>query len=202
MKTVHCISTQQKYNANHSYLDAVMSLKEAVLSSIDTRNINHFYQTNHPWLFQLFNRKLSNNADAADLAHDAFIRLMTRPKLFDSNSGARAYLSHMARGMCTDLWRRQQIEYAFYQALAECELEYVQSAEYEYTIIQTLIQVDNMLAKLPEKVARAFWLSQLEGKRYQEIAIELEVSERMVKKYMAQAMLKMAILAARNSHNI
>ncbi|NRA85139.1 MAG: hypothetical protein HRU22_15620 [Gammaproteobacteria bacterium] len=59
------------------------------MSSIDTSNINHFYQGNHSWLFQLFSRKLSNHADAADLAHDAFIRLMTRPKLFDNNSGAR-----------------------------------------------------------------------------------------------------------------
>jgi len=172
---------------------------EAALATVDTRNINTFYQNHHSWLYQLFNRKLSNHADAADLAHDAFIRLITKPKFFDSNSGARAYLSHVARGMCTDLWRRQQIEHAFYEALAECKHEDEQSPEYKHNIIQALVQVDNMLAKLPEKVARAFWLSQLEGKRYKDIALELEVSERMVKKYMAQAMLKMAILAARNA---
>ncbi len=167
--------------------------------SLDTRNINSFYQENHSWLYQLLNRKLSNHADAADLAHDAFLRLLTKPKTFDCNSGARAYLSHMARGMCTDLWRKKQIEHAFFEALAERGQEYAQSPEQQHSIIQTLIHVDNMLSKLPEKVCRAFWLSQLEGKRYKDIAIELEVSERMVKKYMAQAMLKMALLASRNT---
>jgi RNA polymerase sigma-70 factor (ECF subfamily) len=164
-----------------------------------TSHINTLYQENHSWLFKLFNRKLINHADAADLAHDAFLRLMKKPKCFDSNSGARAYLSHMARGMCTDLWRRQQIEHAFYQTLAERDQAFEPSAEYQHSIIQALVQVDNMLSKLPEKVCRAFWLSQLEGKRYKEIALELEVSERMIKKYMAQAMLKMALLAARNA---
>ena len=169
------------------------------MSSVDSRNLDNFYQDHHSWLYQLFNRRLSNHADAADLAHDAFLRLIKKPKLFDSNSGARAYLSRMARGMCTDLWRRQQIEQAFCEALAERGQECQASAEYQHSIIQALLQIDNMLAKLPGKVGRAFWMSQLEGKTYQEIALELEVSERMVKKYMAQAMLKMAILAARQA---
>lgn len=172
---------------------------QAALLPIDSANIKSFYQHNHAWLLQLFNKKLGNHADAADLAHDAFIRLIKKPKHFDHNSGARAYLSHMARGMCTDLWRRKQIEQSFYQALAEQDQVFEPSAEYQHSIIQALVQVDTMLGKLPEKVSRAFWLSQLEGKRYYEIAVELEVSERMVKKYMAQAMFKMALLAARNA---
>jgi RNA polymerase sigma-70 factor (ECF subfamily) len=166
---------------------------------VETVNIKSFYQNNHAWLLQLFNQKLGNHADAADLAHDVFLRLIKKPKMFDHNSGARAYLSHMAKGMCIDLWRRKQIEQAFHQALAERGQVFEQSAEYQHSIIQALVQVDTMLSKLPEKVSRAFWLSQLEGKRYHEIAVELKVSERMVKKYMAQAMFKMAILAARNT---
>ena len=56
-------------------------------------------------------------------------------------------------------------------------------------MVETLMQVEAMLARLPEKVRRAFLLSQLHGLTYAAIALEVGVSERMVKKYMAQAML-------------
>lgn len=42
---------------------------------------------------------------------------------------------------------------------------------------------------LPERVRRAFLLAQLDGLTYRQIGVELGVSERMVKKYMARAML-------------
>ncbi|MNJ69247.1 putative RNA polymerase sigma factor FecI [compost metagenome] len=51
-----------------------------------------------------------------------------------------------------------------------------------------------MLDRLPHKARRAFLMSQLQGMTYAAIAAELEVSERMVKKYMAQAMLHCLML--------
>ena len=166
------------------------------MSSSESANMESFYQDHHNWLYALFNRKLSNHADAADLAQDAFLRLLRKPKCFDTPSGARAYLSHMAKGMCSDLWRKAQVEQAFRDAIHARSESFVISQEHHLIIVQTLLQVDNMLTKLPTKVSRAFWLSQLEGKRYKDIAVELDVSERMVKKYMAQAMLRLIIFAA------
>ena len=51
------------------------------------------------------------------------------------------------------------------------------------------MQVDRMLASLSDKARRAFLMAQIHGLTYKEIAAELHVSDRMVKKYMAQAML-------------
>ena len=45
-------------------------------------------------------------------------------------------------------------------------------------------------------MARAFILSHVDGLKYREIAVELDVSERTVKKYLAQAMLHCALLEA------
>jgi RNA polymerase sigma factor (sigma-70 family) len=61
-------------------------------------------------------------------------------------------------------------------------------------VVEALMQVDAMLARLPNKVRRAFLLSQLHGMTYAAIGAELGVSERMVKKYMAQAMLHCLML--------
>jgi RNA polymerase sigma-70 factor (ECF subfamily) len=46
---------------------------------------------------------------------------------------------------------------------------------------------------LSPRARQAFLLAQLDGMAYADIAVELGVSERMVKKYMAQAMLQCAL---------
>ena len=51
------------------------------------------------------------------------------------------------------------------------------------------------LASLPAKVREALLLNRLDGLTYAQIAVKLGVSERMVKKYMAQAMLHCLTLA-------
>ena len=110
--------------------------------------------------------------------------------------GARAYLSVMAQGLCVDLWRRRALEQAWRQSLNHCEQVHALSAEQHTIILETLYQVDAMLRQLPDNVRVAFILAQIQGQTYAQIAITLGVSERMVKKYMAQAMLHCILLEA------
>jgi len=58
--------------------------------------------------------------EAADLAHDTFVRLISghTPKRFDSGAEARAYLRTTAQNLCINLWRRQEIEQAWLDTLA------------------------------------------------------------------------------------
>ncbi|MNY74552.1 putative RNA polymerase sigma factor FecI [compost metagenome] len=53
--------------------------------------------------------------------------------------------------------------------------------------MQTLREVDALLAALSDKVRTAFLLSQLDGLTYEQIGAELGVSVRTVKRYMAEA---------------
>ncbi|MFP1681147.1 sigma-70 family RNA polymerase sigma factor [Alloalcanivorax sp. C16-1] len=162
-----------------------------------SESIADLYTDHHGWLQRLLRRRLGCSETAADLAHDAFLRLLARPRRFDSPAGARAYLSRMARGLCVDLWRRREIEQAWLVALAEQPEPVAPSAEDRVAVIETLYRVDAMLRRLPEKVARAFLMAQLHGQGYKAIGAELGVSERMVKKYMARAMLECALLEVR-----
>ncbi|WP_340146741.1 sigma-70 family RNA polymerase sigma factor [Halomonas sp. PA16-9] len=121
---------------------------------------------------QLLSQRLGCSESAADLAQDAFVRLMKTPRHLDSFEGARAYLSRMAKGLCVDHWRRQDIERAWQQALAASAEAHLPSAEHQQIVIETLCEIDRMLARLPEKVASAFLASQLHGKPYRQIAEE------------------------------
>lgn len=162
----------------------------------DATTVSALYKEHHPWLRQWLRRQLGCSEVAADLAQETFVRLISRPRLLDSNPGVKAFLSTIAKGLCIDLWRRQEIERAWLDALAmHPELE-ASSPETRLLMLEALTRVDAMLRSLPEKVATAFMLSQLEGLTYREIAQRLDVSERMVKKYMAQAMLQCALIDA------
>lgn len=152
------------------------------------------YQAHYGWLRAWLMRRLGCGSDAADLAQDAFVRLLVAPRRFDSPQGARAYLRSMGKGLCIDLWRRREVERAWRETLTLHGA--APSAEHQAIVIETLLEVGAMLQRLPAKVADAFVMAQVEGLRYREIAERLSVSERMVKKYLAQALVHCALLEA------
>jgi len=156
--------------------------------------VQALYQDHHGWLRRLLRRRLGCTETAADLAQEAFLRLLQQPRELRSAGEARAYLSVMARGLCADYWRRREVEQAWLEVMAARGEALAPSPEHQAVIVETLCEVDAMLRALPEKVARAFVLSQLHGLRYRAIAEQLAVSERMVKKYMARAMVHCAAI--------
>ncbi len=156
------------------------------------------YCDHHGWLQRWLHRRLGNASDAADLTHDTFVRLLARPATrgFDTFGEARAYLRTAANGLCVDLWRRREIEQAWLQTLAALPEALTPSPEHQAIVIETLLEISTMLSRLPEKVAKAFILAQVDGARYREIAAELAVSERTVKKYIAQGMFQCTLIDA------
>lgn len=173
--------------------------RPAVPTAYDTgcrASLGQLYHRHQPWLQHVLCHRLGCGDTAADLAQDAFLRLLKTPRHFDGDDGARAYLSRMAKGLCVDHWRRLDVERAWRETLAAQPSAHLPSTEHQQIVIETLCEVDRMLERLPEKVATAFLASQLQGKPYRQIAEELGVSERMVKKYMAQAMLQCALIEA------
>jgi RNA polymerase sigma-70 factor (ECF subfamily) len=176
------------------------------LSVVENTAIGSLYQDHHTWLFSLLNRKLNNSADAADLAQDAFVNLLKKPKHFTANfaencvdkssdnSGARNYLSRVAAGLCVDLWRRQQVERAYLEVLALRPESVAINPEQQHCLLETLFEIDKLLSQLPDKVASVFIMGQLDGLSYQKIAIKQGISLRSVNNYMAIALVKLAKL--------
>jgi RNA polymerase sigma factor (sigma-70 family) len=151
--------------------------------------LHRLYVDHQGWLNGWLRRQLSCSQRAADLAQDTFVRVLSKDQSPDAIREPRAYLHIIARGLLINHWRRRQIEQSYLEAIALQPEAVAPSPESQALVVETLMQVDAMLARLPEKVRLAFLLSQLHGMTYASIGLELGVSERMVKKYMAQAML-------------
>lgn len=155
------------------------------------------YADHHGWLQGWLRRRLGDACDAADLAQDTFVRLIARPRAFDSGPQVRAYLRTVANGLCIDLWRHREIERAWLETLAAQPEAFAPSAQEQVAILQALYEVDNLLRRLPPKAARAFILTTACGMTHQEAAREIGVSSRMIGNYITQAMLHCMQLEAR-----
>ncbi|MCB5206124.1 sigma-70 family RNA polymerase sigma factor [Methylovorus mays] len=157
-------------------------------SGLVSETIHALYSDHHGWLSGWLRRKLGCTHQAADLAQDVFVRIMSSPSQPIMRE-PRAYLTRVAHGLVVNHWRRREVEQAYLDALQNLPPSMVPSVEQRLLVLETLFEIERMLSGLPIKVRQAFLLSQMDGMKYADIAIELNVSERMVKKYMAQAML-------------
>ncbi|PCR94023.1 RNA polymerase subunit sigma [Pseudomonas fluorescens] len=160
------------------------------MSSLDqplNQQVQTLYSEHHGWLQGWLQRKLGNRCDAADLAHDTFLRLLTRQVIKPLGSEPRALLTHIAKGLVIDRWRRQDIERAYLETIACLPAAEVPSPETRYLILETLWRIEALLRELPAQTRDTFLLSQIEGLTYAQIATRLSVSLITVKRHMRAA---------------
>lgn len=148
--------------------------------------VQRIYQQHHHWLQGWLRGRLSCASDAADIAHDTFVRVLSS-RCAEQIREPRDYLATVARGLVVDRYRRRAIETAYLQSLAARPEQLAPSEEHKAIILDTLLAVDKMLAMLGARTQRIFLLSQIDGLTYQQIASQLKVSLTTVKKHMVRA---------------
>ncbi|ORL47837.1 sigma factor-like helix-turn-helix DNA-binding protein [Pseudomonas putida] len=130
-------------------------------------SVQTLYSDHHGWLHAWLRSKLGNAADAADLAHDTFVRL---------------------------LQRREELHRAYMEALAHVPEAQYPSAETRELLLELLERIARMLDGLKPKVRRAFLLAQCEGLKHQAIAEQMGISVRTVERYIADALFHCYVL--------
>ena len=93
----------------------------------------------------------------------------------------------MGKRLLSNFHQRRSLEQAYLDALAQLPEQSLPSPEQRWILLETLHALDELLDGLKAPVRRAFLWSQVEGLGYCAIAERLDVSERTVKRYMAQA---------------
>jgi len=152
-------------------------------SPIEALYINH-----HPWLLSWLRRRLGNAGDAADLAHDTFVRLMVSSRAAALGEEPRAFLTHVAKGLVIDLWRRRDLERAYLDALAQLPEAHAPSPETQMLVIEALLQIDKLLAGLAPGTRQIFLLAQLDGLTLQQIAEQMSMPVITVRRHIHKAL--------------
>lgn len=160
------------------------------MSVADTsvQTVEVLYGAHHGWLRSWLRRKLGNACDAADLAHDTYVRILVSGRT-PSAEESRRHLAQIANGLVIDLYRRRQIEAAYLEALSLLPAPQAPSEEDRALAVEALVEIDTILHRLPGKARTALLLCKLEGLGYREIAERLGVSVSSVEKYIAHGLL-------------
>ncbi|WP_397458970.1 sigma-70 family RNA polymerase sigma factor [Pseudomonas asplenii] len=145
------------------------------------------YRDHSSWLESWLRRRMGNAWDAADLSQDTFLRVLSSAQPLVDLREPRAFLLTVGKRLLSNFYTRRSLEQAYLDALAQLPEACVPSPEQRWVLLETLQALDELLDGMPAAVRRAFLWSQLEGLGYREIAERLQVSERTVKRYMAQA---------------
>lgn len=154
-------------------------MKPTTPASADT--LDALYQGHHGWLLNWLRRRLHCPHNAADLAQDTFVRVLsTGPYVVPREP--RAFLATVARRLIIDNSRRKRLEKAYLDELQlwAAHLDQAPSAEQIFEAVRVLEGIDRALSRMLTRVREAFILRHMEGLNQTQIATRLGVSLRTV----------------------
>lgn len=146
------------------------------------------YGTHHGWLQNWLRRTVGCSQQAADLAQDTFVRLLVRNQPI-SDRAPRALLARIARGLLIDHWRRDALERAYLEALAQLPEASHPAPDVQHEALQCLERIAVLLDGLKPAVREAFLLYQLGGLTHTQVAEQVGISSRTVERHVASALL-------------
>ncbi|GAA5127774.1 sigma-70 family RNA polymerase sigma factor [Alloalcanivorax gelatiniphagus] len=162
-------------------------MASTTLNNTLNARVGDLYRDHSPWLLGWLRGRLGgNNADAADLVQDTYVRLIDSGRYPPPGQG-RAFLARIAGGLVIDLHRRRRLESAYLEALAARPEPVAPSEEERALVLDLLVRMDRVLDRLPARASQAFLLSRFEGLTYAAVAERLGVSQAAVRKYMLKA---------------
>jgi RNA polymerase sigma-70 factor (ECF subfamily) len=152
--------------------------------------LDQWYRAHHRWLAHWLSGKLGCTHQAADVAQDTFVKVLGRwrrdglPAAFQQ---PRALLVTVARGLLVDQWRRQDVERACLEALAQLPPEHAPAPEARMAAVQMLCRLHAVLERIAPRAQQVFLLSQVDGLPGREIAQRVGVSLATVERDLAAA---------------
>lgn len=149
-------------------------------------------ERHRPELLRYLRTKVANEADAADIAQDACTRLLVYRNRPGSGVDPRLMLFRIANHLVVDHYRHHRRRHAGeHVTLDEIgPLPSGEPAQVERIAAQRALQaLKRAIARLPPRQRLVFMLNRFHGLTYAQIARKLEISETMVEKHIARAML-------------
>ncbi|TBU85657.1 sigma-70 family RNA polymerase sigma factor [Phytopseudomonas dryadis] len=139
-------------------------------------------------LVRYLTARLRDRHLAADVAHDAYIRVLESPR-HHALDHPKAFLYRTAINLCVDSFRRSAVRRS--EPLSEVAGEeslQMQSPQATLYQLQRAELLQRALDELPARCRQAFLLRKLEGLCHDDIAQAMGISKAMVEKHIVNAM--------------
>jgi RNA polymerase sigma-70 factor (ECF subfamily) len=152
-----------------------------------TEFIAALYQRHRRSLLWYLTRLIPNRADAEEIAHEAFVRLLGAPHLETDLSRARNYLFATATNLARDNFRRRSARAeSSHVSLDEVQLEADGPLPERFIDAERSCRVvDSALRSLQPRPRQAFLMYVHEELTYEHIALKLGVSKKTIERDIA-----------------
>jgi RNA polymerase sigma factor (sigma-70 family) len=150
--------------------------------------IAQLFRENNRALIGFLVARLRSLQDAKEVAQETYVRLLQMGHPESSNL-VRAYLFRVAGNLAIDRLRRRATRDRMTEDMPTELSGGLGLPERKLLADEELLLLSRCLQELPEKVRSAFLMCRLDGLSQNEIAERLCVTDRMVRKYITQALL-------------
>lgn len=150
--------------------------------------LSSLFREHNRTLVRFINARLRNEQEAHEIAQEAYVKMLQLDRCPGTASFLRHYLFRVAENLAVDRIR-QRYSRGRLDRLGSID-DLFQEALAERTVVagQELALLRAAVAELPEKYREAFRLIKLEDHSFQQTANLMQLSERMVRKYITRAL--------------
>jgi RNA polymerase sigma factor (sigma-70 family) len=161
--------------------DAEPQTRASALSSL--------FSEHNRTLVRFINARLRNEQESHEIAQEAYVKMLQLDRCPGTPSFMRHYLFRVAENLAVDRIR-QRYSRSRLDQLASID-DVFQEPVAERTVLagEELALLRAAVAELPEKYREAFRLVKLEDESFPQAAELMQLSERMVRKYVTRALL-------------
>lgn len=154
-----------------------------------TQLIERLFREHNEVLIRFLRSRLRSDQEAREVAQEAYVRVLSLDEP-GAVSYLRAFLFRTAENLAVDRLRRDEVHGRATQAPLFNEFTDSLTPERQLAGVQTVERLERVIAALPYKCRQAFILKRFDGLDVAAIASKLNLSERMVREYVARALLR------------
>jgi RNA polymerase sigma-70 factor (ECF subfamily) len=133
--------------------------------------------------------KLSNNYQLSeDIVQDVFVKLWEKRESIVIKSSLKNYLFKVCHNQFLQHLRKEKIKLDFLDSVRWDVLYEIYNTDEEQVLQTKINALRSLIDKLPPKCKEVFVKGKLEGKKYKEIAIDMNISIKTVEAQMSKAL--------------
>ena len=154
------------------------------IAELDIR-FEQFYAANFPRVKNFAKLLTKSEEDAEDIAQNIFLKLWTRPELWQDQETMTGYLYTVTRNEIFNLFKHQKVEQECKEKVLKAQL-LGELCDEDSSLLENLyykkvlMLIRMTLSQLPDRRRRVFEMSRFEGLSHKEIADKLQIPLRTV----------------------
>ncbi len=177
-------------NRSYSHTDSFMLR----FNQGDEKVFEEIFQLNYNRIVGFCTHFINDLEKARNHAQEAFIHLWLNREKIKTQNGIVSFLYTYAKSDCLDDLRHLKVKYRYENKILQVRenliarqtLDSMDFNSLEFSELERLI--NDSVEKLPDKCKQIFIMSRVEGKKNQEIALELDISVKSVEANITKAL--------------